>query len=111
MHGRAASTSSVANDPDRILAPEYGRFALPASAVEWRARSFRFPNPRTPAAYLQWRRDCSAFLCRIGSRVPGAEFAVARDAPANDFSSLLERKNQIAADTHEAPRAREMCVS
>src|SRR5712671_530295 len=29
---------------------------------------------------------------------PGAEFAVARDAPANDFSSLLEWKNQIAAD-------------
>jgi len=28
----------------------------------------------------------------------GAEFAVARDAPANDFSSLLEWKSQIAAD-------------
>jgi len=28
----------------------------------------------------------------------GAEFAVARDAPANDFSPLLEWKNQIAAD-------------
>jgi hypothetical protein len=30
---------------------------------------------------------------------PGAEFAVARDAPANDFSPLLEWKNQIGPRT------------
>ena len=35
---------------------------------------------------------------------PGAEFAVARDAPANDFSSLLEWKNQIAADIEHNKR-------
>ena len=35
---------------------------------------------------------------------PGAEFAVARDAPANDFSSLLEWKNQIAADLEHNKR-------
>jgi len=34
----------------------------------------------------------------------GAEFAVARDAPANDFSSLLEWKNQIAADIEHNKR-------
>jgi hypothetical protein len=33
-----------------------------------------------------------------------AEFAVARDAPANDFSSLLEWKNQIAADIEHNKR-------
>jgi len=37
---------------------------------------------------------------------PGAEFAVARDAPANDFSSLLEWKNQIAADLEHNKRYR-----
>ena len=35
---------------------------------------------------------------------PGAEVAVARDAPANDFSSLLEWKNQIAADIEHNKR-------
>jgi hypothetical protein len=35
---------------------------------------------------------------------PGAEFAVARDAPANDFSPLLEWKNQIAADLEHNKR-------
>ena len=35
---------------------------------------------------------------------PGAEFAVARDAPANDFSSLLEWKSQIAADIEHNKR-------
>jgi len=35
---------------------------------------------------------------------PGAEFAVARDAPAIDFSSLLEWKNQIAADIEHNKR-------
>jgi len=35
---------------------------------------------------------------------PGAEFAVARDAPANDFSPLLEWKNQIAADIEHNKR-------
>ena len=34
----------------------------------------------------------------------GAEFAVARDAPANDFSSLLEWKNQIASDIEHNKR-------
>jgi len=34
----------------------------------------------------------------------GAEFAVARDAPANDFSSLLEWKSQIAADIEHNKR-------
>ena len=33
-----------------------------------------------------------------------AEFAVARDAPANDFSSLLEWKSQIAADIEHNKR-------
>ena len=42
--------------------------------------------------------------CRIGSGVPGAEFAVARDTPANDFSPLLEWKNQIAADLEHNKR-------
>jgi len=35
---------------------------------------------------------------------PGAEFAVARDAPANEFSPLLEWKNQIAADLEHNKR-------
>ena len=35
---------------------------------------------------------------------PGAEFAVARDAPANDFSPLLEWKNQIVADLEHNKR-------
>ena len=34
----------------------------------------------------------------------GAEFAVARDAPANDFSSLLEWKSQIASDIEHNKR-------
>jgi hypothetical protein len=34
----------------------------------------------------------------------GAEFAVARDAPANDFSSLLEWKSEIAADIEHNKR-------
>ena len=34
----------------------------------------------------------------------GAEFAVARDAPANDFSSVLEWKSQIAADIEHNKR-------
>ena len=34
----------------------------------------------------------------------GAEFAVARDAPASDFSSLLEWKSQIAADIEHNKR-------
>jgi hypothetical protein len=35
---------------------------------------------------------------------PGAEFAVARDAQANDFSPLLEWENQIAADIEHNKR-------
>jgi hypothetical protein len=35
---------------------------------------------------------------------PGAEFAVARDAPASNFSPLLEWKSQIAADLEHNKR-------
>src|SRR6516162_7225630 len=76
----------------------------------------RLAQNRHVAFIRSWRGSFGAGFGMLTSRLlgifavvsalasPGAEFALARDAPANNFSSLVEWKNQIAADIEHNKR-------